>query len=103
MDFSPLLHIIQITLPFDIECLHTLELCCSTKLFLDAEQLVVLRNTLTSARRTGLDLAGIQSHCQVCDGGILGLTGTVGCNRGVAGLVGHLDCFQSLRYGTDLV
>ena len=41
--------------------------------FLDAEQLVVFGNTLGPGRRTGLDLAGVQSNCQVSDSGVFGL------------------------------
>ena len=52
---------------------------------------------------TGLDLTGVQCHCQVGNGGILGLTGTVGGNSGITGLVCHLDGLQSLGYGSDLV
>ena len=65
--------------------------------------LVVFCNTLGTARCTGLDLAGVQGNSQVCDGGILGLTGTVGGNCGVACFVSHFDCLKGLRYRTDLV
>ena len=50
---------------------------CGTQLFFDAEQLVVFRHTLGSAGSTGLDLTGVLCHCQVGNGGILGLTGTM--------------------------
>ena len=103
MDFSPPAAYRTDKLPFDIKRLHARELCCHAQLFLNAEQLVVLRNTLTSARCAGLDLAGVQRNCKICDGGILGLAGAVGRDGGVACLVGHLDGFQSLGYGTDLV
>ena len=77
--------------------------CACAQLLLDAEQLIVFCNTLSSARSAGLDLAGVQCNCQVCNRGVLSLTGTMGGNSGIACLVGHLDCFQSLGYGTDLV
>ena len=50
------------------------------QLLLDAQQLVVLCNTLGTAGSTGLDLAGVQRHSQVCNGGVLGLAGAVGAD-----------------------
>ena len=73
------------------------------ELLLDAEQLVVLGDTLGPGRGTGLDLAGVQGNCEISDGGVFGLTGTVGCNSGHAGLVSHLDGLEGLGNGTDLV
>ena len=75
----------------------------AAKLFLDAEQLVVLGNALTAAGGTGLDLAGVQRNGQVGNGGVLGLAGAVGRNGGVTGLVRHLDGFQGLGDRADLV
>ena len=48
-----------------------------TKFLLDPEQLVVLRCTIRTARRSGLDLSGIHGDRQICDEGILGLAGTM--------------------------
>ena len=73
------------------------------QLLLDAEQLVVLCNTLGTAGSTGLDLAGVQSNSQVGDGGVLGLAGTVRGDSSVASLVSHLDGLQGLGDGADLV
>ena len=47
------------------------------QLLLDAQQLVVLRHTLGAAGCAGLDLAGVQGHGQIGDGGVLGLAGAV--------------------------
>ena len=55
------------------------------------------------ALSSGLDLTGIQCHSQIGNGSILGLTGTMRGDSGIAGLVCHLDGFQSLGYGSDLV
>lgn len=44
---------------------------------LDAEQCVVLRNTLTARRRTRLDLTGTQSNDQISDQRVLCLAGAV--------------------------
>ena len=52
------------------------------QLLLDAQQLVVLRHTLGTAGRAGLDLAGVQGHGQIGDGGVLGLAGAVGADGG---------------------
>ena len=91
------------SLALDVEGAHLRINSSITQLVLDAEQLVVLGNTLGTGRSTGLDLAGIQSHSQVSNGGILGLTRAVRGNGGVASLVSHLDGFQGLGNGTDLV
>ena len=56
-----------------------------------------------AAGRAGLDLAGVESNCQVRNGGILRFAGTVGGDGGISGLVRHLDGFQRLGHGTDLV
>ena len=77
--------------------------CACAQLVLDSEQLIVFCNTLRSARSTGLDLAGVECYCKICNGSVCSLTGTMGRNRGITSFVSHLDCFQCLRYGTDLV
>ena len=43
----------------------------AAQLLLDAQQLVVLCHTLGAAGSAGLDLAGVQGHGQVGDGGVL--------------------------------
>ncbi len=73
------------------------------KLFLDAEELVVLSNALSAVRSTGLDLASVQSDDEVGDRGVRGLAGTVRDDSGPAGVLGHLDGFDRLGEGADLV
>ena len=75
----------------------------AAQLLLNAQQLVVLCNTLGTAGSTGLDLAGVQRHGQIGNGGVLGLAGAVRADGGVTGLVGHLDGLQRLGNRTDLV
>ena len=75
----------------------------AAQLLLNAQQLVVLCNTLGTAGSTGLDLAGVQRHGQIGNGGVLGLTGAVRADGGVTGLVSHLDGFQSFGNRADLV
>ena len=61
------------------------------KLVLDADELVVLGDTVAAARCARLDLAGVDAHDQVGDRGVLGLAGTVAHDASVAGLLGGLD------------
>src|SRR5690606_20956945 len=70
---------------------------------LDAQQLVVLGHAVAAAQRAGLDLGGGGGHCDVGDGGVLGLAGTVRDHRGIAGRVRHGDGLQRLAQGADLV
>ena len=55
------------------------------------------------ALSSGLDLAGIQCYCKICNRCVLCLTGTVGRNCCVTCFVCHLDCFKSLRYRPNLI
>ena len=55
------------------------------------------------AIRSVRDREPVGSDGDVGDGGVLGLTGTVGGDGGVAVTVGHLDGVQGLGQGTDLV
>ena len=67
------------------ESLLAEELCnVLAQLFLDAEQLIVLRNAVGTGRSAGLDLACIQSNSDVSDGSVLGLAGAVRYDGGVA-------------------
>ena len=74
-----------------------------SQLFLNAQKLIVFCHSLASARSTRLNLAGIERHCQICDGGIFRLPGTMRSHRGITGIVGHLDGFQGLGNRTDLI
>ncbi|BAC17851.1 conserved hypothetical protein [Corynebacterium efficiens YS-314] len=76
---------------------------CVTQQLLDAQQLVVLGHTVGTCRCTGLDLAAVQRDSQIGDGGVLGLTGTVGHHGGVTCAVCHVDGVEGLGEGTDLV
>lgn len=74
-----------------------------TKLLLNSEKLVVLGESLRSRRSTSLDLASSETDGEISNGGILGLTGSVGNHDtplGVVRVVGGLD---GLGDGTDLV
>ena len=62
-----------------------------------------LADAVGAAGGAGLDLAGVQGHGEVGDGGVLGLAGAVGDDGGVARAVGHLDGVQGLGQGADLV
>ena len=94
---------LQIALAADMESFFARINGGRAQFLLDAEQLIVFCHTLTSAGSAGLDLAGVQCNSQVCDCGVLSLTGTMRGNSGVACIVGHLDSFQSFGYGTDLI
>ncbi len=45
--------------------------CVFTEFFLDAEELVVLGHTVAAACRTGLNLSGVGSNCDVGDSSVL--------------------------------
>src|SRR5512146_344622 len=54
------------------------------QLLLDPDELVVLRDTVGPAGRTGLDLSGIGGHRDIRDCRVLGLARAVADDRGVA-------------------
>ena len=88
---------------FYMECIHSRVNSAVSKLLLNAQKLIVLCNTLGTAWCTGLDLAGIQCYCKICDRGVSRLTGAVRRNCRITCIVSHLDRFKCLRYGTDLI
>lgn len=53
-------------------------MCAKSYLFLDAEDLVELGETLRSGRCTSLDLPASETDDNVGDGNVLGLTRSVG-------------------------
>ena len=55
------------------------------------------------ARCTRLNLAGVQSNCQVCNGSICCFTRTVRRNCSITCLVCHLDGFQCFGNATNLI
>lgn len=73
------------------------------ELFLDTEKLVVLGHTVRAACGTGLDLSGVGSNGDVSDGGVLGLTRTVGDNGGVTVALSELYGTEGLGERADLV
>ena len=52
---------------FHIESFHSRIYCACAEFFFDTEKLVVFCNTFGSAWSSGLDLAGVQCYCKVCD------------------------------------
>src|SRR5688500_10400204 len=73
------------------------------ELLLDAQQAVVLRDPLGSADRAGLDLARVERHDEVRDGGVLGLAGAMADDRGAARVLRHLDRLDRLRQRPETV
>src|SRR2546426_114542 len=69
----------------------------------DAQQLIVLRDTLTARRAAGLDLADAGRHREVRDEGVFGLPRAVRDHRAVAVAPRQLDALQRLRKCADLV
>ena len=73
------------------------------ELFLDAQQLVVLRDAVGAARRAGLDLAAVRRHRDVGDRHVLGLAAAVAHDRGELVPLRHLDRVERLGQRADLV
>mmetsp|Transcript_27595 Transcript_27595/g.60369 ORF Transcript_27595/g.60369 Transcript_27595/m.60369 type:complete len:366 (-) Transcript_27595:454-1551(-) len=73
------------------------------QLLLNPEQLVVLGQPLRAAWSTRLDLASGQTHCQVSDEAVLGLTRPVAGHHTPASSLGHADGLNGLGHGTNLV
>src|SRR5262249_56253478 len=74
-----------------------------TKLLLDPEQLVVLRDAVASRRRAGLDLAGAERDGEIGDRRVLGLAGSVGHDCCVAVCVCETHGLDRLGERPDLV
>ena len=64
-------------LSFDAVSIHAGVNGVIAQLFLDAQELVVLRDAVGAGRRTGLDLAGIEGDYKIGDGAVLGFAGAV--------------------------
>jgi len=79
------------------------ELGMGAQLLLNAEDLVVLGEPLGAAGSAGLDLAGGETHDEVCDEAILGLTRPVGDHGSPAVLLGQEVRLDGLSDGADLV
>src|SRR5579884_3183035 len=74
-----------------------------TELFLDAQELVVLRDAIAARRRAGLDLPGAECDGEIGDGRVLRLARPVGHHRGVAVLLREPHRLDRLRQRADLV
>src|ERR1039458_3095413 len=72
-------------------------------LALDAEQPIVLGDTLRPRRRPGLELAAIDGDHEVGDEGVLGLPAAVADHRVVPVGTAEGDCLEGLGEGADLV
>jgi len=72
-------------------------------LVLDPHELIVFADAVGARHGAGLDLAGLASHDEVGDKGVLGLARAVGDDGGVIGLLGHVDGLDGLGDGADLV
>src|SRR5918998_1238225 len=75
----------------------------TSKGLLYAQKLVVLRDALAAGWRAGLDLAGVNGHCEVGDSRVFGLPAAVADHRRVTGLVRELYRVERLRERADLV
>ena len=67
------------------------------ELFFNAKQLVVLRDTVTAAHRTGLNLTGIHANGQISNKAVFGFTRTVAHDHRVTGALSHFDSCQRFR------
>jgi hypothetical protein len=90
-------------LPQVVQALAAKVLRYGTQFLFDAEELVVLADTVGAAGGTGLDLARVGRNGDVSDGAVLGLAGTVRDDGGVTGALGHFDGVERLGQRADLV
>nr|pir phosphopyruvate hydratase - Deinococcus radiodurans (strain R1) [Deinococcus radiodurans] len=73
------------------------------ELVFDAQQLVVLGDTVRAAGRAGLDLPGVGRHSEVGDKGVFGLARAVADDGAVVVALGEFDGVHALGEGADLV
>ncbi len=71
--------------------------------FFDPEKLIVFRDAVGAARRTGFDLTRTRGDGQIRDEGVLGLARAMRHHGRVAGVGGHAHRFQRFGQGSDLV
>src|SRR6202042_2865762 len=71
--------------------------------FLDAQELVVLRDAVGARRRARLDLAGRSGYCQVRDERIFGLAAAVRNDRVESRFAPQFDCVDGLGNSSDLI
>jgi hypothetical protein len=74
-----------------------------SELFFDSKQLVVLGESLRSARSSSLDLQSSQSNSQVSNVGIFRFSRSVGGHHAPSSILGHEDSFNGFGDGSDLV
>ncbi len=86
-----------------VERLHASILAGIAQLLFDAKKLVVLGNTVRTARSAGLDLASVGCNREVGNGNVFGFAGTMGHNACITCLLCHLNSLKGLGEGTDLV
>ena len=75
----------------------------ASKLILDLEKTVVLRQALSSRRGTSFDLATARGHRKVGDERVRSFAGAMRDHLGVRGLTADRDGFECLGDGADLV
>ena len=92
-----------LTHPIRLSEAHARVLSGSTELGLNAEELVVLGRSLTTAGSSGLDLASAKTDGEVGDVVVLGLSRSVAGHDAPSVLLGKLDGIDRLRDGTNLV
>src|SRR5271168_4553526 len=73
------------------------------EVFLDPQQLVVLRDAVGSTRRAGLDLARVGADHDVRDRRVLGLAAAMADDRRETVAAGQLDRIERLGQRADLV
>src|SRR6185437_5999920 len=77
--------------------------CGCAQHFFDADELIVLGDTVAAARRPRLDLASVDGNNDIRDSGVLGFAGSMRYDGGVAGALGHFNGIQRFGEGADLV
>lgn len=73
------------------------------QVFFNTEKLVILGHSFCTSWSTGLNLAGIESHCYISNGGVGSFAGTMGNHRSVSAALSHLHSFKGFSQGADLV
>ena len=73
------------------------------EIFFDSEDLVVLGESLGSARGTSLDLASLETDDQIGDEGVFSFARSVGDHDAPAGIHRHLSGLDGLGEGSNLV
>src|SRR5262245_57272025 len=76
---------------------------CRAQLFLDAEQLVVLGDSVRPTGGTGLDLPAVRRNSQIRDGDVFRLAAAVAHDRGELVPFRQFDGIERLGQGADLV